>query len=79
MRYFIIENDEIINIVIDEVENGILAVGDLLKGEIGDSIKNGKLIKNSKNILTYKQKRAFAYPKIEEQFDMLYHAMKMFQ
>ena len=76
MRYLIIENNKVINVVVGEVENGILAAGDLEFASIGDNIKNGKILKSAKPILTYKEKRVMEYPKVEEQLDSLYHVMK---
>ena len=70
-KYLIIKNDEVINIVIGEVAGGIPSTGELANANIGDTIQNGKIVKQPTK-LDYKQQRLGEYKSIGEQLDMIY-------
>ena len=59
-RTLIIENDTVINIVIGNIKNGVIAKGNLEFAKIGDIIKNGKIVPQESN-LTWEQKRIYRY------------------
>ena len=70
-RYLVIENDIVTNIVIGEIENSILATGNLENANIGDVIKNGKIIPREDE-RNYAEKRRAEYGSVEFQNDLKY-------
>jgi hypothetical protein len=71
-KYLIIKNNIVENIVVGEVQGGILAVDYLSDANIGDTIKNGKIVKPITEI-NYIEERQAEYPEISEQLDLIYH------
>lgn len=71
-KYLIIKNNIVENIVVGEVQGGISAIGYLANANIGDTIKNGKIVKSITEI-NYIEERQAEYPEISEQLDLIYH------
>ncbi|MGB1360807.1 MAG: hypothetical protein ACPG8V_01685 [Alphaproteobacteria bacterium] len=71
MKYLIIKNNIVENVVMGEVDGGIKATGNLEFANIGDEIKNGAVVKPVIK-LDYKQQRQLEYKSMSEQLDMIY-------
>ena len=74
MKYILITNNVVANIINGESDGYIPATGDLEHAQIGDVVKDGKIIP-PKDTRTHGEKRASEYPEIGEQLDALWHAM----
>ena len=73
-KHILIVNGVVANIIKGASDGYIPATGDLADAQIGDVVKNGKIIP-PKDTRTHGEKRASEYPKIGDQLDALWHAM----
>ncbi len=72
MRYLIIENEVITNIIIGEMGGAVKADGQFEDAQIGDEVIAGKLIKNSRVALTNMENRILNYGDFGTQLGELY-------